>query len=127
MISVSTLSKTTGANPGIPLRQIGKELQLYQQECKLYQQLLRSMDPTLPQVGALRGRLKQNCNTILPKLQQALRSLEAQNANATSADSGRSHISFFMEQLQNVRAQMMALKYEVFDLLHQNPVKPQIW
>lgn len=127
MISIATLSKTTGANPGIPLSQIGKELQLYQQECKLYQQLLRAMDPTLPQVEILRGHLEQNCNTTLPKLQQALRSLESQNANVTSAETGRSHISFFMEQLQTVRAQIMALKYEVFDLLRQNPVKPRIW
>jgi hypothetical protein len=127
MMSIATLSKTTGANPGILLNQISKELQLYQQECKLYQQLLRSMDPTLPQVETLRGHLKQNCNTTLPKLQQALRSLEGQNANVTSAESGQSHVSYFMEQLQRVRAQIMALKYEVFELLHQNPVKPRIW
>ena len=127
MMSIATLSKTTGAKPGILLNQISKELQLYQQECKLYQQLLRSMDPTLPQVETLRGHLKQNCNTTLPKLQQALRSLEGQNANVTSAESGQSHVIYFMEQLQRVRAQIMALKYEVFDLMRQNPVKPQIW
>lgn len=127
MMSVATLSKTTGAKPGIRLNQISKELQLYQQECKLYQQLLRSMDPTLPRVETLRGHLKQNCNTTLPKLLQALRSLEGQNANVTSAESGQSHVIYFMEQLQRVRAQIIALKYEVFDLLRQNPVKPQIW
>ncbi|WP_282776646.1 hypothetical protein [Phaeodactylibacter xiamenensis] len=127
MMPVTAFSKTTGNSPGISLSHIRKELELYHQECKLYLQLLRSTDPSLPQVETLRAHLRQAAKITLPKLQQALRSFEGQTANATSADGGRSHMSFFLEQLQTVRAHMMALKYEVFELLDQSPVRPRIW
>ncbi len=101
MMPVTAFSRTTGNNPGISLSHIRKELELYQQECKLYLQLLRSSDPSLSQLETLRAHLKYMAKTTLPKLQQALRSFEGQTANATSAEGGRSHMSLFFGATPN--------------------------
>ncbi|NRA51973.1 MAG: hypothetical protein HRU12_22830 [Phaeodactylibacter sp.] len=127
MISLATKTKATGTIRSVSLSNIHKELQLYQRECKLYYQLLRSMDVTMPQIETLRKHLRETSRTTLPKLQMALRSFEGQTANITTAEGGQSHMVDFLDQLQAVRAQVMALKHEVFDLMHQNPVKPRIW
>lgn len=111
----------------MPLRNIQKELQLYQQECKLYQQLLRVIEVPPQRVETLQVHLRQTSKETLPQLQKALRFYEGQNANVTTADNGQSHMSYFLDQLHTVRSQIMALKYEVFDILYQHPVKPRIW
>jgi redox-regulated HSP33 family molecular chaperone len=127
MMSTVNKTKTNGVVPVVSLSSIQRELQLYHQECRLYQRLLRSMDSTSLQVEILHDHLCKVSREKLPKLQQALRSFDGENANATSAEDGRSHMSYFLDQLYSVRSQIMALKYEVFDQLRQHPVKPHIW
>lgn len=126
MLPVKSIKVDQAAQP-VPLNSIKKELELYQQECKLYHKLLLNLETNVPKADKLLGLLRQATGKTLPELQLTLRYLEGQSSNTTAAEGGQSHITYFLRHLNSVRAQVLALKYEVFDVLHENPVKAKIW
>lgn len=93
----------------------------------MYHRLLLTLAPEVPKVAFLRQRVQEACQKEIPELLQALRNYERQSANTTTAGTGRSHLSYFLERLDTVRGRLQALKYEIFDVLHQYPLRPEIW
>lgn len=123
----TTIPKKASLRATLSFQELRREFQLYQQECKLYHRLLLTLAPEVPKVEVLRQRVQQACHKEIPELLQALRDYEGQSANTTTAGTGRSHLSYFLERLDAVRGRLQALKYEIFDLLHQYPLRPEIW
>lgn len=109
------------------LQSMKEELCLYQEECAFYQKLLMRNIEETPRTKQLQQRLQKFSTETLCTLQQALRSLEGQSSNTTTAQSGRSHLSLFTDGLEEARLHMNTIKQEALRLLNKTSNRMMIW
>lgn len=128
------MSLTTTFNP-INDRQVlssmRDELALYQEESRFFQKILRkallSGKGAQEKLESLIGSLVAFRQETLPSLQKALRSLDGQTANNTTADHGLSQVSMFSEGLEEARRKLNHIKREAFRELSADFIPTPIW
>ncbi|MCO6490016.1 MAG: hypothetical protein J5I98_16510 [Phaeodactylibacter sp.] len=127
-------SLTTTYNP-INERQLlsslRDELALYQEESRFFHKILRkallSGKGAHDKIESLISRLAAYRQETLPGLQKALRSLDAQNSNSTTADRGLSQVSLFSEGMEEARRRLNLIKREAFRELSSDFILTPIW
>lgn len=107
------------------------ELSLYQEESRFFQKILRkalvSGKGSKDKIEGLIGRLTTFRQETLPALQKALRSLDGQNANSTTADHGMSQVSLFSDGLEEARRTLNLIKRDAFRELSSDFIPTPIW
>ena len=113
------------------LSSLRDELALYQEESRFFHRILRKallsgkgaqekIETLINQLAAFR---KEN----LSSLQMALRSLDGQNSNSTTADHGLSQVSMFSEGIEEARRRLNRIKREAFRELSSDFIPTPIW
>lgn len=128
------MSLTTTYNP-INERQLlsslRDELALYQEESRFFYKILRraqlSDEGSRKKVESLINRLAAFRQEMLPALQKALRSLDGQNSNSTTADHGLSQVTLFTEGIEEARRKLNMIKKETFRELSSDFIPTSIW
>ena len=127
-------SLTTKYNP-INERQLlsslRDELSLYQEESRFFHRILRkaqlSGKSKQEKIDSLICRLAAFRQETLPGLQKALRSLDGQNSNSTTADHGLSQVALFSEGMEEARRRLNMIKKEAFRELSSDIIPTSIW
>ncbi len=113
------------------LSSLRDELALYQEESRFFHKILRkaqlSGKGTQEKIETLIGRLAIFRQETLPSLQKALRSLDGQNSNSTTADRGLSQVSLFTEGMEEARRKLNSIKREAFRELSSDFIQNPIW
>ena len=113
------------------LSSLRDELALYQEETRFFLKILRKahLSDKAPQakIENLINLLTTFRQDTLPGLQKALRSLDGQNANNTTADHGLSQVSLFSDGLEQARRKLNAIKREAFRELSSDFIATPIW
>ena len=128
------MSLTTTYNPINDRQQLSSlrdELALYQEESRFFDKILRkamlSGKGTQEKIENLAARLAAFRQETLPSLQKALRSLDGQNSNSTTADHGQSQVSLFQEGIEEARRKLNLIKREAFRELNSDFIPTPIW
>ena len=113
------------------LSSLRDELMFYQEESRFFHRILRkamlSGKESQDKIETLINQLAAFRKETLPSLQKALRSLDGQNSNSTTADHGLSQVSMFSEGIEEARRRLNRIKREAFRELSSDFIPTPIW
>ena len=113
------------------LSSLRDELMFYQEESRFFHRILRkamlSGKESQDKIETLIKQLAAFRKETLPSLQKALRSLDGQNSNSTTADHGLSQVSMFSAGIEEARRRLNKIKLEAFRELSSDFIPTPIW
>ena len=113
------------------LSSLRDELMFFQEESRFFHRILRKalLSGTEPheKIDGLINQLLTFRKETLPNLQRALRSLDGQSANSTTADHGLSQVAMFSEGIEEARQRLNTIKRQAFHELNTDFIPTPIW